>query len=448
MTIQEITIHKFRGFDHRSFRLDPQMNVVLGDNTTGKTTLLHAVQIALGAYLQELTLIPHGYGYSRNFSDNDILRRYSEVAKDFVLDPERPSVTVTADVHAHCYNIRTREFVPNIDHIRWLRDSNRNARSKAGELMDAVEQMERKRREADETGILSIMPLFLSFGSARMETNYNGAAKKRVRESRIEKAYKCALDEKVDFKSAFDWLYGYEAAIERQEEYPGTQEAFAMAITDAIPAIRQIQVSVKNCEFRAQIQMAKDSAPHWETYDMMSAGFQSMINVVAEIAYRCIMLNGFLGNDAVKKTPGVVMIDEIDLYLHPHWQQHVLLDLQRAFPQIQFIVASHSPFIIQSVDTHNILRLDGNGAVSEISPSNRGIEEIAVAEMGLDTAMADRSLKYRRKFELASQYYRLVKEGREGTREVKDELNRLETEAALLHDPAFLAALRLKRTDQ
>jgi predicted ATP-binding protein involved in virulence len=177
----------------------------------------------------------------------------------------------------------------------------------------------------------------------------------------------------------------------------------------------------------------------------MSAGFKAMINIVAEIAYRCIELNGFLGENAVKQTPGIVMIDELDLYLHPHWQQHVLADLQEAFPKFQFIVTTHSPFIVQSVDINNIIVLDTSYIGSE-SPSNRGIEEIAAAAMGMEGML--RSEKYRKKQELADKYYKLVKEGKAGQKEieiVRDELNELEQEADLLNDPAYSSFLKLNR---
>ena len=123
-----------------------------------------------------------------------------------------------------------------------------------------------------------------------------------------------------------------------------------------------------------------------------------------------------------------------------------MADLQAAFPLFQFIVTTHSPFIVQSVDSNNIIALDTN--VSPISPSNRGIEEIMVAEMGLDVDLSNRSEKYRKKFELAHKYYKLVKEGKEAsvdTKNVKEELDRLEAEAQMYHDPAFEAELRLKR---
>ena len=68
MRINDITIKNFRGFENKSFPFNSKMNVVIGDNTTGKTTLLSAVEIALGAYLQELTLAS---GCSRNFKNRN-----------------------------------------------------------------------------------------------------------------------------------------------------------------------------------------------------------------------------------------------------------------------------------------------------------------------------------------------------------------------------------------
>ena len=100
MRINTIKIKNFRGFEDKSFEFDSRMNVVLGNNTTGKTTLLHAVQIALGAYLQALTLIPGGKYFSRNFLKGDQVRKYSESTKSFLLDELKPSIEVNADYYA------------------------------------------------------------------------------------------------------------------------------------------------------------------------------------------------------------------------------------------------------------------------------------------------------------------------------------------------------------
>lgn len=448
MRINNITIKNFRGFDNRSLVFDPKMNVVLGDNTTGKTTLLHAVQIALGAYLQALTLIPGGAFFSRNFKKDDHVKKYSESSKSFLRNDKNPRIEVATTIIEGVYCINSGEYLQQEKEIQWVREGAKNSRKNNGELTDAVQKMEKVRRQADNTGINSVFPIILSFGATRLEKNYNAAEKTKARASREEKAYKCALDEQVDFKSAFDWIYSFEKNLSRGTEFEGTDSAFISAIKEGIPVIKQIDIDKKNNEFAAQIQMTADPTPHWLTYNMMSDGFKSMINIVAEIAYRCIQLNGFLGKAAVKKTPGIVMIDELDLYLHPHWQQHVLDDLQSAFPNIQFIVSTHSPFIVQSVDSNNIIALDTN-VIPSSSPSNRGIEEIMVAEMGLNVDISNRSEKYRKKYDLAQRYYQLVKSGadRSEIKSVKEDLNRLEAEARMYHDPAFEAALKLKRGD-
>lgn len=438
MRIIDIEIRNFRGFSERHFDLDPRMNVVLGDNTAGKTTLLHAVQIALGAYLQELTLVS---GCARNCKDSDTVRTYSELTKSFQKQPDKPSFEVNASVTEADYDFHTRQYRERERAVRWSRRSVRNSRKNAGELMDFVAGMERKRRSADETGVVSVMPLMLSFGASRLEKNYNGAEKTKARASREEKAYKCALDEAVDFRSAFDWIYRYDRELAKGREFEGTDTAFLEALRVAVPALKQIEIDRKNNEFAAQIQMARDASPRWLTYDMMSAGFKAMINIAAEIAYRCVELNGFLGAEAVRKTPGIVMVDEVDLYLHPHWQQHVLSDLQRAFPRMQFIVTTHSPFIVQSVASRNVITLDGVKGDSD--PNKRSIEEIALSEMNMDTV---RSAKYERMVEMAERYYQLVKADKGDTEEARCAKRELdEIEAQFSDDPAYVALLRAER---
>jgi predicted ATP-binding protein involved in virulence len=74
----------------------------------------------------------------------------------------------------------------------------------------------------------------------------------------------------------------------------------------------------------------------------LSDGIKNMIGMIADIAYRCVLLNGHLGKDAARLSTGLVMIDEIDMHLHPQWQQVVISSLEKAFANIQFIVTTHS----------------------------------------------------------------------------------------------------------
>jgi len=88
--------------------------------------------------------------------------------------------------------------------------------------------------------------------------------------------------------------------------------------------------------------------------DLLSDGLRNMIGMVADIAYRMVSLNPHLGQGAVKETPGIVMIDEVDMHLHPEWQQVVLESLRNALPLVQFIVTTHSPQVLTTVNSKNI----------------------------------------------------------------------------------------------
>jgi predicted ATP-binding protein involved in virulence len=92
-----------------------------------------------------------------------------------------------------------------------------------------------------------------------------------------------------------------------------------------------------------------------------------VFNLFADIAYRAAMLNPQLGDSVLDKTEGIVLIDEIELHLHPKWQQIVLADLASTFPRMQFVVTTHAPSVIASVNENQLVIVDGG----DIQPSTR-----------------------------------------------------------------------------
>jgi predicted ATP-binding protein involved in virulence len=107
-----------------------------------------------------------------------------------------------------------------------------------------------------------------------------------------------------------------------------------------------------------------------QPYNNLSAGQQMMLALVADIAIKAVTQNNHLvpddahpsGNGAVPdvlaQTSGVVLIDELDVHLHPLWQRRVATDLKAAFPKIQFVCTSHSPQVIGEVAPEEIRMLD------------------------------------------------------------------------------------------
>jgi len=96
-----------------------------------------------------------------------------------------------------------------------------------------------------------------------------------------------------------------------------------------------------------------------ERYPMkeLSDGYKNTLSMVADIAYRMAVLNPWLLDQVLSETTGIVLIDEIDLHLHPQWQQRIIGDLRTIFPKVQFIVSTHAPLVINSVKKENLLIL-------------------------------------------------------------------------------------------
>ena len=120
---------------------------------------------------------------------------------------------------------------------------------------------------------------------------------------------------------------------------------------------------------------------------------------MADLAIKMVTQNNFLvpadGLQAedeplprvLARTPGVVLIDELDVHLHPKWQRGVVEDLRQAFPSIQFIATTHSPFIVQSLRTEELINLEGptiphlgNQSVETIARGLMGVERTDVSE--------------------------------------------------------------------
>lgn len=109
--------------------------------------------------------------------------------------------------------------------------------------------------------------------------------------------------------------------------------------------------------------------------DALRIGFWSFVSQfdLARTAYRCVLLNSHLGLQAADKTTGVILIDEVDMHLHPQWQQNVLGSLAKAFPSLQFVVTTHSPQVLTTVASKSI-RVIKEGELFAAPKGSQGAE--------------------------------------------------------------------------
>jgi predicted ATP-binding protein involved in virulence len=100
------------------------------------------------------------------------------------------------------------------------------------------------------------------------------------------------------------------------------------------------------------------------------------LTLVGDLAWRCIKLNPHLGEDAARESTGVVLIDEVEMHLHPAWQQRIIDQLQSAFPKLQFILSTHSPQVLSCVPKEciRIIHLPHAGELTS-EPQDNLVEE-------------------------------------------------------------------------
>ena len=179
-------------------------------------------------------------------------------------------------------------------------------------------------------------------------------------------------------------------------------------------------------------------------FGFLSDGQRSMTALAADIAMRSVQLNPHLKGNAPKGTDGVVLIDELDLHLHPNWQRRIVCDLTSIFPGLQFVATTHSPFIVQSLDRQGLVNLSDEGILEE-KKEPRSVEDVAEETMGVD--IPQRSRRFLEKEAAARRYYELLDHFEDDDHpdvvKAKKELD--EIEGRFIDDPAFTAFLKLRR---
>lgn len=428
MRIEKLHLKNFRNIKDASYAFRSPFSVVIGINGKGKSTLLHALRIACGSYFLGI-----GEVKSRHIKEDEI--RLQDEGK-FVA-PQFP-VVVEAE------GVFPKEDNPVVWRRRMLSENSKTTTST--EDVGPIKAIGARKYALMRQGIDELdLPVVAFFGTSRVY----GSGRKRNEKRVGRRIFKDGYDSWYEMRSSLyayeAWLSTYDALLEEGKEYGGLKAAFFDAVKTSNPYIRDIKFLRDKLWLKVQMDdYTSDLLP----INLHSDGVASLTGMAAELAFRCITLNANKGERAVRETKGVILIDELDLHLHPNWQRHVVHDLKQAFPNLQFVATTHSPFIVQSLTQQELINLDleeGEEGL-EKDPANYGIEDVAEVEMGVENIA--RSELFKERVEVAKRYYQLIEEGKtsESDQEVealRSELNRLEDRFS--DDPEFVATLQLER---
>ena len=424
MRINRLTVRNFRNFTEKTIEFHPQFTVLVGDNGSGKTAVLDALRIGAGSYLLG---IPSAHAPSIK---REHVRREARRTGEFsTFEPVVPSeVHCEGNVHVTelCWHRKLASYKGRTTRIG-LRDLRRNVDRRIQE------------NEPDMT-----FPLILSYDTSRLwiEPSMTKQTRSAVRSplgklSRFE-AYRNCLHPATSSEFLRGWskkmaLIG----LQERQELDSLQTVYS-AIAGCVEGVERALYDFELDDIALDFE-GGDRYP----FSFLSDGHRSMTALAADIAMRCVQLNPHLKGDAPNGTDGVVLIDGLDLHLHPNWQRRIVGDLTSFFPKLQFVVTTHSPFIVQSLDRQGLVNLSEEGILEE-KKEPRSVEDIAEEAMGVD--VPQRSQLFLKKEAAAHKYYEILDRLDDDHPDVvkaKQELD--EIEGRFMDDPAFAAFLKLRR---
>jgi predicted ATP-binding protein involved in virulence len=405
MRIDRLEIKNFKKFSDYTIDLHPQFTLLVGDNGTGKTTILDALAIAAGVWLvnaPDSTLSNSG----RNILPAEIRLEAVKIGdrRTRLVECKPVQISATGQISEST--------------IQWFRQihpkGSRTSNAGSKEVLEIITNL----FERDRSGENIWFPVIAYYGAGRAwlpSNKRDGKAKQSSPSRRWDAFYDC-FEERIRIADIQNWFQKEAiASVNQQGQMRSGYKVVEFAILRCIPDADAIWFDPD----RLEIFVSIDRNP--QSFSNLSAGQKMMVALIADIAIKVVNQNAaFLTEELsiddrvlpllLQQTPGLVLIDEIDVHLHPKWQRQVVNDLKTTFPSIQFVCTTHSPFIIQSIEQGELRSLDLEDTQS-LEYANQSIEDIAEDIQLVE--VPQQSLKSRELAKATEQYFDLLQNSEE-----------------------------------
>ena len=387
MRLEQLTIKNLRlfGDDEQTinFSADKNFTVFLGDNGAGKTTILHGCTVALSNFF-----LAFPYVSNKVFSDTDVRAISNTRRADYL--------KVGMDISIG---------LPNPIVIKQFKKGSSNETPKS-DLIKLKEYANSLKQKIDANECV-VLPVLAYYGTERGQIQ----APERRRDFNVIfprwDSYSGALEPATNFKRFFTWFERNEDE-ERRKQIELKNFNYRSPVLDAVRvALNKMDINMQNPRVLTRpLRFVMDDISEANNkrevrIERMSDGYRIMIAMVADIAARMAEANPdkeCSGLDSPLDAPGIVFIDEIDLHLHPMWQRKVLRQLKDIFPNVQFIVTTHSPNVVMgALDLVQVVKLENGIIDSQIDVAQYAYHDISQLLLSdlfeLDNVRSDDYLK-------------------------------------------------------
>ena len=380
LRLNHLRLHNFRCFGECAITFHENLTVLVADNGRGKTAIMDAAALALARFVDEFT----GSRQSDGIGEGDVrLVRGNG-------NSLRPQLPTQLDAAATIDG-------SEVEWSCWRKQLHRGAMQfgdAESELFDLVHKLRSNLSPQSSGEFLEVLPIVVYYASTRFSRRGDFGTPLQSKTPRFtgrRSGYGTFLDPLIA-QQFNDWYH--EKHRDAQSHIPsgarGEASPFKLlaAVRDAVDTILEpTEWGRIDWDEQRRCVVAEHPVQGKLPLNVLSSGIRGMITVAADLAQRCARLNPMFGEDATRLTPGLVLIDEIDLHLHPAWQQRVVGLLREAFPAIQFILSTHSPQVLSTVNSESIrvIKLcDGNGQIETPQFQTRGVESADILAKLMD----------------------------------------------------------------
>ena len=339
MKLERVEIENYRAIEELNLTLDPDLTVLHGANGHGKTSVLGAIAAGLGSIPRLLPQVS-GVGFLKTDRRGQrplrvMLRTHDRIEWERrVLGPQKTS--------------RIWRLIKR----RSLKEAKRRSLKEAMEAIVAAD-----REEAEPLDL----PIVAFYDTDRAVFDVPHRRRNFKTEFLRYAALEGALSPRPNFREFFKWFYALENEELREKkeqrdwDYQLSElKAIRKAIERMVPGVSDPRIKLRPLRFAVSVESGAGK-PEELALDQLSGGYRSVLALAADLARRMAQGNPHLADPL--ESEAVVLIDEVDLHLHPRWQQRVLVDLRQAFPNTQFIVSTHSPQVLTTVRPEHIVEL-------------------------------------------------------------------------------------------
>ncbi len=367
MELNSVYIKNYKGINDLTLKLDGKNTVLYGENGTGKTTLMTALTTIFYPIMNKLA-VKKRLNSVLTISDDDITYGAS-----------RSTIEVEINIGGEIFHFDIRK-----DRRKDKWNNNTNLEIISSKFSDMVYD------------INIPAPVFINYGVHRAVFDVPLRIRNGHDEFNIITAYENCLSSNTDFRTFFEWYRNQEDIVNENKtrnnfDYTNYQlKAVQDAIYDFLPGFSDLRVS-RSPRLRMIITKENQNIE----VSSLSDGEKCLLAMVGDLARRMAIANPM--SKRPLDTSGIVLIDEIELHLHPSWQRRIIPNLQKTFPNIQFIITTHSPQVLGEIEDANIFRFRKNERMLQYDVMNSlyGLDSNLILEQFMGVDKEDGEIKNR-----------------------------------------------------